>query len=141
MKLKTQILILLSACLVALSLAACGEEKGSENGTLPQSEGGTVAETFELSEDAISGDDYVETRAPEEVIAPGHDETDAPDISETTISDSSKDTAEVIGPQPPPPATETPGDVPTEPSAPDYGDIETNEDGAIELPFVPFDAN
>lgn len=39
---------------------------------------------------------------------------------------------------PPAPETEAPTEAPTEPSMPDFGDVETNDDGAIELPFVPF---
>ena len=141
MKLKTIVLILLSVLLAALFLTACGEEKGSENGTRPQSEGVTVTETYALAEDTIIGGDYYETRGPEDMIESDHFGTAAPDISETTISDPSEDTAEVIGPQPPPPATEAPTDASSEPSPPDYGEIETNENGEIELPFVPFDAN
>ena len=132
MKLKSIMLMLLSVGLVALTLAACGEEKGPGNETPSQSE--TV--TYELSGDTISGDNYYETRDPDEATEPNQGETDEESHADTVappVITEQEATEEVIGPQQPPsPKTEP------EETLPPFDGGETNEDGEIELPFVPF---
>lgn len=144
MKFQTKLLIIASACLVALSFAACGNQSGGENTT------DTVGETVSTALPEDKPDVTVDESDSGESNKTQADETEAPDPSESQATPSvptettdethkTEETEEVAGPVPPPPVTEAPTEAPTEPIAPDFGDLETNEDGVIELPFVPFD--
>ena len=138
MKAKTKFLIVASACLLALSLGACGNESEREDQTAPAGETVTsgAVEATPSDADDTAADDPVDSRPAADSQDPDSTAPDEPAESETVGK--IEDTNEVVGPVPPAPETEPPTETPTEPTMPDFGEIGTNEDGVIELPFVPF---
>ena len=140
MKLRTKLLILASAGLLALSMAACGENGGQEDQTAADT---WTAEVTVLTD--ADGDDV--TREP---LAEGTTEVEPqenPSVAETeTAAELQPSESEpesggaAIGPVPP--VVTDPETAPvTQPEVtmPPVEGVETNEDGYIELPFVPFD--
>ena len=148
MKLNTKLLILASACLVALSFAACGNDPGAEKNTDAPKETDVTEMTDRAPDSATNEADETGKASSSETEENTVDEALSDSVTNPgeeiplDTTGASEETKEVVGPTPPPPETEAPTEAPTEPSVPDFGDAETNEDGVIELPFVPFpDAN
>lgn len=146
MKLKTKLLIIASACLVALSLAACGGESGQEDKTSPATDEAVTAdvtnntesdnETQKLPEAGTVDNAPDDSRPSADTQSSDNPNQDDPAQSGTANDPSNEtegDTKEAVGPQPPAPETEP------EVTMPDFEGVETNDNGVIELPFVPFD--
>lgn len=143
MEMKTKLLILASACLIALSFAACGGQGGQggqENTTDPAEETVTAGASEDKSDATVSEstDSEPDETAPEETTASEPSDSVPEPSTPSDTTGKTEETQEVIGPVPPPPATEAPTEAPTEPPVPDFEGATTNEDGVIELPFVPF---
>ncbi len=154
MKLRTKLLIMVSAGLVALSLVACGGGDGQEDKTTPAPDenvtGEASANTQENVGDSNDGGDVDGTVAhdPDDSLPEaGTLNSDAADSNPSESLDSSEDPAvsegngdETIGPRPPV-VTEAKSESPTEPEVtmPEIEGMETDQDGVIQLPFVPFD--
>ena len=140
MKLRTKLLILASAGLLALSMAACGNNDGQED----QATADTSMTDVTVSTDAEKDD---ATREPfvEDTTAVEPSETQPVIETETAVelqpSESEPESGgAAIGPVPP--VVTEPETAPvTQPEVtmPPVEGVETNEDGYIELPFVPFD--
>ncbi len=138
MKASTKLLIIASACLIAFSLAACGDENSHEENTTPAWETVTTGVAQETSggEEDTAADESADSQPAAGTQSP--DTTDPAEPVESETVGKTDETNEVVGPIPPTPETEPQTEAPTEPAMPDFGDVETNEDGVIELPFVPF---
>ncbi len=140
MKANTKLLIIASACLIALSLAACGNENSQEDITTPTTGETVTTEVTDATEKSPEAGTVADDPAGS---LPAADTQDGDAVTDKAPSDDPAMTepetqAEVAGPLPPAPETEAESEPATEPSMPDFGGIETSEDGVIELPFVPF---
>lgn len=157
MKLQTKLLILTSAALLVFSAAACTQEDGEENGTDAVSGAiaqGTSGESLSSSEEtaqepAQSESDPAESaptteKHPTDESLDSSPESGSEEASENATSKPNLETEadseqgdDPVGPQPPQDSVDPLPDE-TQPTLPDFDGITTNEDGVIELPFVPF---
>lgn len=135
MRLKTIILILATACLVALSLAACGGENHPEEKTSSDTQvNPTVGESADVTETDVTNPttSYSESAGSDAAETDPSETVKTEDSSHGSAETEAATQQEVIGPQPPAPETEP------EETMPDFSGMETNDNGEIELPFIPF---
>ena len=140
MKLKTKLLILASAGLLALSMVACGNNGEQEDQTTADTSMTDVTVSTDVEEDDATREPLAEgTTEVEPQENPSVAETET--VAEPQPSESEPESGgAAIGPVPP--VVTDPETAPvTQPEVtmPPVEGVETNEDGYIELPFVPFD--
>lgn len=141
---RTKLLILATAALLALCMAACARDHGQGSETDAMSDTiaqNTMGETFPSSEENSEESTQSENHSAQSTIATESHPADEPsdsspeNVSDVETENASSESTTAEGAEDSVPTTEQE----TDPIIPDMEAATTNAGGVIELPFVPFD--